>query len=69
MKTEELDIQGMVTSLISSGLTPQQISEEMEKRVSSRTIYRWAKGDSIPQNESDVEVLEALVSRMRVEKP
>ena len=65
MKTEYTDVKLMVSELISAGLTPQQISEEMDNRVSSRTIYRWAKGDSVPQNESDVEALGDLVGRMK----
>jgi hypothetical protein len=44
-------------------MTPQEISEAMEQRVSGRTIYRWARGESVPQNETDLKVLEDLVAQ------
>jgi hypothetical protein len=43
-------------------MTPQDISAALASRVSSRTIYRWAKGESAPQQSSDFKALEALVS-------
>jgi len=42
-------------------MTPQAISEAMDNRVSSRTIYRWVKGESLPQNSSDHQALVQLV--------
>lgn len=52
----------MVLRLIESAkMTPQDIAEAMEERVSPRTIYRWAKGESEPQNEADLKCLEQLV--------
>ncbi len=41
-------------------MSPQAISEAMEGRVSSRTIYRWAKGESLPQNNTDLNALRAI---------
>ena len=59
----------MVIRLIEEGkLSPMEISELLGSRVSSRTIYRWAKGESFPQNMSDVTALEDLV-RNRLDKP
>jgi hypothetical protein len=50
------------------GMNPQEISEALESRVSPRTIYRWAKGESVPGNSSDLEALQQLVqSRVRKE--
>ena len=46
-----------------ASMTPQEISEAMEKRVSGRTIYRWARGESAPQNDMDLKVLEELVAQ------
>tara|TARA_Y100000310_G_scaffold115743_1_gene114343 strand:+ start:5032 stop:5259 length:228 start_codon:yes stop_codon:yes gene_type:complete len=55
-------IQSLVRKLIERGMTPASISEGMDYRVSSRTVYRWAKGDCVPQNKRNREVLEKLVS-------
>jgi len=54
-------VKEMVIYLLDSvSMTPTGISEAMEQRVSARTIYRWAKGESAPQNGSDLEALERL---------
>lgn len=59
----------LVIRLIEEGkLSPVEISELLGSRVSSRTIYRWAKGESYPQNMSDYSALVDLV-RNRLEKP
>jgi hypothetical protein len=51
----------LVNDLINiAGLTPQQIAEEMDNRVSSRTIYRWAKGEHMPQQSTDLVALEKV---------
>lgn len=55
-------VRSLVLKLIDAGLSPQEISEAMDKRVSSRTIYRWARGESAPQNDMDFKVLEDLVA-------
>lgn len=39
------------------GMSASEISEAMAHRVSRRTIYRWAKGESIPQQNSDLAAL------------
>jgi hypothetical protein len=38
-----------------------EVSESLGGRVSGRTIYRWAKGESYPQNVSDFNALQELV--------
>lgn len=38
-------------------MNPDKISKAMDERVSSRTIYRWAKGESAPQQKSDYDAL------------
>lgn len=56
------DVKEMVRRLVEdAGMSPQEISEAMENRVSSRTIYRWGKGESIPGNSYDLEALQMLV--------
>lgn len=57
--TKERDprVRQMVQELIEKDMSPQFISDAMDKRVSSRTIYRWAKGESFPQNDKDLQVL------------
>ena len=41
-------------------MSAAQVSEALGKRVSRRTVYRWAKGESTPQQSSDLEELERL---------
>lgn len=54
-------VRDMVIGLIEeAGMTPVDISDSMGGRVSSRTIYRWARGESTPQNLSDLKVLQEL---------
>lgn len=52
----------LVLRLLDEGkMTPLEVSESLGGRVSSRTIYRWAKGESYPQNASDFNALQTLV--------
>jgi hypothetical protein len=44
-----------------ANLSPIEVSNLLGGRVSSRTIYRWAKGESLPKNGSDIEALASLV--------
>ena len=64
MNTNEISaerVQELVNSLLDrEGTTPQTVAEELEHRVSARTIYRWAKGESIPGNTFDYEALVSL---------
>ena len=45
------------------GLSALQIAEEMENRVSWRTIYRWAKGEHMPQQSADLLALEKVATK------
>lgn len=56
----EKSAQELVAELLSRGLTPQEIAEKIEHRVSPRTIYRWGKGQSEPGNTSDLDALRSL---------
>lgn len=51
------DAQPIVQALIDLGMTPQEVSEGMDGRVSMRTIYRWMKGECLPQNMSNLRAL------------
>lgn len=54
-------VQDIVKRLLDQArMTPTEISEALQNRVSSRTIYRWAKGESFPGNSYDLTALEAL---------
>jgi len=55
--------QELVKQLLERGLTPHQIAEEMENRVSWRSIYRWAKGEHEPQQPAAMKALEAVAAR------
>lgn len=54
-------VREMVLSLIDvAKMTPIEIAEAMDGRVSPRTIYRWSKGETCPQNERDFKALMTL---------
>jgi IS30 family transposase len=58
MEDNQNAVQEIVAALIEQAkMSPQEIAEAMENRVSSRTIYRWWKGESTPQQTSDIEKL------------
>lgn len=57
MNTQEVTVKRMVNFLLKRGLTPIEISEGLGGHVSSRTIYRWSKDESTPQNASNVKLL------------
>lgn len=50
----------LVASLLAKGMTHASIAEALGGRVTSRTIYRWAKGETSPQRRSDLIALEQL---------
>ena len=54
----------LVLQLQAAGMNPTDISEKLNGRVSSRTIYRWAKGEHAPQQRSDLIALEQLAETM-----
>ena len=55
--------QNLVMRLLQEGkLSHIEISEQLGGRVSPRTIYRWAKGESVPHNVSDFNALARLVA-------
>jgi transcriptional regulator with XRE-family HTH domain len=57
----------LVQTLLASGLTHAAIAEALGGRISSRTVYRWAKGESAPQRRSDLIALEHLAKSLSVE--
>lgn len=70
MTTNEAEPAESVQELVSwltetAKMTPQEIAEAMNNRVSSRTIYRWGNNESQPGNKTDYDELAALVGRMR----
>ena len=54
----------LVLKLQAAGHSPSDIAEKLNGRVSSRTIYRWAKGEHAPQQRSDLVALEQLAASM-----
>ncbi len=52
----------LVVLLMDKGLSANDIAEKLDQRVSSRTVYRWAKGESSPQQSSDLERLRDLAA-------
>lgn len=50
----------LVQTLLASGHSHMAIAEALGGRISSRTVYRWAKGESAPQRRSDLVALEHL---------
>ena len=53
--------QELVRKLLAAGHSHTSISEALGGRVSSRTVYRWAKGENAPQRRVDLVALEQLV--------
>lgn len=53
----DTQVRRMLLDLLNLDMSPKDISEAMDGRVSPRTIYRWVKNDSSPQNERDLRVL------------
>lgn len=51
--------------LLEKGFSYQQIQELLEDRVNARTLYRWVKGNSVPQRKSDVIALDKLVEKIK----
>ena len=62
-KMKDPRVRQMVLDLIDSEMTPQDIAAAMDGRVSARTIYRWAKNETYPQNERDLKELQELHAR------
>lgn len=64
-KTEDRSVEakGLIDQLKNRGMTPKDISEALDGRITRRTIYRWIKGDTVPQRSADVEALRSLVDR------
>lgn len=56
---EEVSV--LINGLMDGGMSAVQIAGKLDHRVSVRTIYRWAKGESVPQQSSDVAALKRLV--------
>ena len=57
--------QSLVKRLLDTGLKVEDIVTQLEGRVSRRTIYRWAKGESEPGNSRDHSELYALTQGQR----
>jgi IS30 family transposase len=61
--TEAESTKELVTRLMErTGMTPIQVVEALDNRVSVRTVYRWLKGESEPGNKHDHEALRTLVT-------
>lgn len=63
LSTPPARVQVLIRALMASGVRPEQIAVEMENRVSSRTIYRWLKGEHTAQQKSDMESLEKVATK------
>tara|TARA_Y100000310_G_scaffold337258_1_gene423888 strand:- start:959 stop:1186 length:228 start_codon:yes stop_codon:yes gene_type:complete len=59
--TPDATAQAMVQRLMDhASMSATDISDALGQRVSRRTIYRWAKGESEPQQASDLSELTKL---------
>lgn len=61
--TDNPSVRDLVLRLFESNMTAQDISDAMDGRVSKRTIYRWAKGESMPGNTTDLDALKSLAQK------
>jgi hypothetical protein len=55
----------LVLALMQQGMSVQAVARLLDGRVSSRTVYRWSKGQCVPQQSSDLEALRRLVHDAR----
>lgn len=53
----------LVQRLIDAGQTPTSIAELLDHRVSARTVYRWSRGETVPQNTRTLEALQSIASK------
>lgn len=53
----------LVQKLLDTGMKIEDIAENLDGRVSRRTLYRWVKGESEPGNRRDHEELFELHQR------
>jgi hypothetical protein len=51
------EAKSLVKGLMEKGMTARDISAGVDEHVSYRTIYRWASGDSVPQNRRNFQKL------------
>ena len=63
MTLEPASPQDMIRRLKAKGLDPESIAKALGGRVSPRTIYRWLKGEHLPQNKSDLQALRELLEK------
>jgi len=61
--------QRIVSELMDRGYSAMQIADLLDGRVSWRTVYRWAKGESVPQRPSDAEALRTLEALLTAPPP
>lgn len=56
-----VEVSVLINTLMDRGMSAVEIAGKLDHRVSVRTIYRWAKSESVPQQTSDVAALKRLV--------
>ena len=61
--------QELVVQLMDRGYSAQTISDLMAQRVSWRTIYRWARGESKPHQPSDLSELRRVAEGLMETSP
>jgi hypothetical protein len=59
-------VQSLIQQMVKKGYNYEKIADEMGA-VSARSVYRWARGEHIPQRNSDVVALETLAARVLAE--
>ena len=58
-------VQMSIRELQKMGIDYNQMSVLLNGAISTRTLYRWAKGDTSPQRAMDVELVEKLEMKCR----
>lgn len=58
-----MTVKDMVQRLFQANMNPQTLADALDGRVSSRTIYRWSKGESVPQQKADIQALERVYAQ------
>ena len=55
----------LIKAMSKMGYTCTDIEQDLDGRVSYRTLYRWMNGDSVPKRKQDVAALAKLYKRYK----
>lgn len=66
-ESTQTEAQKIILELINKGLDPHTIVKRSGNRVSERTIYRWMRGETAPEQTEHLRYIKRLLYRVNVE--